>query len=47
VDLLTAKNSGLDCITVLWGFRDKDYLIEQGATTFVETPEELEKEVLN
>lgn len=47
VDLLTAKNSGLDCITVLWGFRDKDYLIENGATTFVETPEELEKEVLN
>ncbi len=46
VDLLTAKNSGLDCITVLWGFRDKDYLIENGATTFVETPEELEKEVL-
>lgn len=46
VDLLTAKNSGLDCITVLWGFRDKEYLIENGATTFVETPEELEKEVL-
>lgn len=46
VDLLTAKNSGLDCITVLWGFRDKDYLMEQGAITFVETPEELEKEVL-
>lgn len=47
VDLLTAKNSGLDCITVLWGFRDKDYLVENGATTFVETPIELEKEVLN
>ncbi|MBQ9934732.1 MAG: HAD-IA family hydrolase [Lachnospiraceae bacterium] len=46
VDLLTAKNAELDCITVLWGFRDKDYLIEQGATIFVETPEELEKEVL-
>lgn len=46
VDLLTARNSGLDCITVLWGFRDKDYLMEQGATIFVETPEELEKEVL-
>ncbi|MBE5932816.1 MAG: HAD family hydrolase [Lachnospiraceae bacterium] len=45
VDLLTAKNSGLDCITVLWGFRDKEYLLEQGATTFVETPKELEKEV--
>ena len=27
VDLQTAKNSGLPCITVLWGFRDKDLLI--------------------
>ena len=41
VDLQTARNSNLPCISVLWGFRDKDYLIEQGATTFAETPEEL------
>ncbi len=41
VDLQTAKNSNLPCISVLWGFRDRDYLIEQGATTFAETPEEL------
>lgn len=41
VDLQTAINSSLPCISVLWGFRDKDYLIEQGATTFAETPEEL------
>lgn len=46
VDLLTAKNSGLDCITVLWGFRDKDYLMENGARVFVESPQEIEKEVL-
>lgn len=38
VDLATARNSGLPCISVLWGFRDKDYLKEQGATVFVETP---------
>ena len=41
VDLQTAINSSLPCISVLWGFRDRDYLIEQGATTFAETPEEL------
>ena len=41
VDLQTARNSNLPCISVLWGFRDKDYLIKQGATTFAKTPEEL------
>ena len=38
VDLQTARNSGLSCIAVLWGFRDKDLLIENGAVTFAEKP---------
>lgn len=41
VDFKTAQNSELPCISVLWGFRDKDFLIEQGATTFALTPEEV------
>lgn len=41
VDVATAKNSHLPCISVLWGFRDKDFLIEHGATTFVNTTQEL------
>lgn len=41
VDVMTAKNSGLPCISVLWGFRDKVFLIAHGATTFITTPEEL------
>ena len=41
VDLLTARNSGLPCISVLWGFRDRDYLIEEGAEVFAETPEDI------
>ena len=41
VDVMTAKNSGLPCISVLWGFRDKDFLIEHGATLFVEKPQEI------
>lgn len=46
VDLDTARNAGLDCISVLWGFRDKDFLVEKGATVFAETPEDIERQVL-
>ena len=38
VDLATARNSGLPCISVLWGFRDREFLLVHGATTFVERP---------
>ena len=41
VDIATAKNCGIPCISVLWGFRDKDFLIEHGAQTFVNHPSEL------
>ena len=41
VDIQTARNSGLPCISVLWGFRDQQFLKENGATTFVATPCEL------
>ncbi|MBP3293293.1 MAG: HAD-IA family hydrolase [Clostridia bacterium] len=45
VDILTAKNAGMDCISVLWGFRDEDELREAGGTTFVRTAEELYQEL--
>ena len=41
VDLNTAKNSQLDMITVTWGFRDRDHLIQNGATVFADTPEQI------
>lgn len=41
VDIATAKNSGLPCISVLWGFRDRDFLVAHGAETFVERPEQI------
>lgn len=41
VDVATARNSGLPCISVLWGFRDKEFLMENGATTFVNKPSEI------
>ena len=41
VDVMTARNCGMPCISVLWGFRDREFLIEHGATTFVSSPEEI------
>lgn len=41
VDIETAHNSHLPCISVLWGFRDKEFLIANGATTFIGSPLEL------
>ncbi len=41
VDVLTAKNAGVKCLTVLWGFRDKDVLAEAGAEYFCDAPNRL------
>ena len=41
VDVATARNSGLPCISVLWGFRDREALVEAGANTFAATPNEV------
>ena len=41
VDIQTAANTGLPCISVLWGFRDRDFLIQHGAKTFISAPSEL------
>ena len=41
VDLETARNCSLPCISVLWGFRDRDFLLAHGATTFINSPAEL------
>lgn len=41
VDLATAQNASLPCIAVSWGFRDKDFLIEQGAKTTIDNPKQL------
>lgn len=41
VDLLTAKNAGLPCISVLWGFREEEFLKQYGAQYFAKTPAEI------
>ena len=43
VDVLTAKNAGVPCLSVLWGFRDKEVLVEAGADNFCENPKDLLK----
>ena len=41
VDIATARNSGLPCISVLWGFRNREFLIEHGGETFISKPQDL------
>lgn len=41
VDIMSARNAGMDCVTVLWGFRSREELIDAGAAVFAETPGEL------
>ena len=40
-DIITAKNAGIKSIAVLWGYRDKEQLVEAGATTFATSPQDL------
>lgn len=46
VDLATARNTGLPCISVTWGFRKREFLEKQGAECLVSSVEELEKILL-
>ena len=41
VDIATAKNAGVDCLSVTWGFRDRDILEKAGASRFIDAPGEL------
>jgi phosphoglycolate phosphatase len=41
VDVMTARNSGLPCISVLWGFRDRAFLEDCGATVFAAKPADI------
>jgi phosphoglycolate phosphatase len=41
VDIATARNAGLPCISVLWGFRNRDFLLAHGATTLIEKPSDI------
>ena len=41
VDIATAHNAALPCISVCWGFRSRTFLQQHGARLLTDTPEEL------
>lgn len=41
VDVMTAHNAGVPCLSVLWGFRDRHQIQTAGGVWFCEKPEEL------
>ena len=45
VDIATAKNAGVKCLSVLWGFRDKDVLIEAGGQYFCDETAKLAEKI--
>ena len=46
VDIQTAKNAGLACICVDWGFRSREVLVQNGAEMIVSSCDELMKRIL-
>ena len=46
VDLETAAASELPCISVTWGFRDREYLASLGAEVFADTPMEVVERII-
>ena len=41
VDVMTAKNAGMPCLSVLWGFRTREDMEAVGGTHFCDNPENL------
>ncbi len=41
VDVMTARAAGMPCISVLWGFRSREFLLEHGATIIVHSPKQI------
>lgn len=46
VDIETARNAGIPCLSVTWGFRDVDFLNAHGASRLVSEPDEILKFIL-
>lgn len=47
VDLQTAQNAGLPCLSVTWGFRSKEFLLAHGARQLIDSPQALGDRLLN
>lgn len=46
VDVATARNAGIDCLAVTWGFRTREELLEAGAISLADKPEEIIRVVM-
>lgn len=46
-DVQTALNAGMRCVSVLWGYRTREQLIQAGATQFAENFAQLKEILLN
>ena len=47
VDIMTAKNAGVKCIGVSWGFRGKEELANEGANYLADNTTELKNIIIN
>lgn len=47
VDIQTAANAGIPCISVSWGFRDADFLRKCGAAVIADTPQQIYKLIVS
>lgn len=45
VDVRTAKNAGVPCLSVLWGFRDRAEIAREGGSHFCENPLDLPEKI--
>ncbi len=41
VDIKTAENAGIPCLSVTWGYKSIDFLYQNGAETLIYSPEEI------
>lgn len=41
VDIKTAENAGVYCVSVLWGYRDREFLTDNDAKVFISKPSEI------
>ena len=47
VDVITARNAGVACVAVSWGFRSRESLVAAGAQTIADTTEALFEALMN
>lgn len=47
IDMQTAKNAGMESFGVTWGFRQPDFLVENGARHIIPSPEKIAETIIN